>query len=402
MPKTNLSQEEIDKICAENNPMFSIGWWRMVVKYLFYAFVAIFIYLIFKNYLHIAATVFLMAAVLTYLLQPLVAAVLSSSKYQDSPIAKAIAVLFIYVILIAGIIVFGKSIQVSLQDDWRDLRHIFSVWILSGQLPQHYQNIVSWYVNTIPEDIRISIAAQLKSQLQNPDNTMITNLLAWIMQWGQKTINSLGMLIEFIFVPLLTFYFLTDSHKIRDQIMDFFPIERRKTVIGYSVGMGKILQHYVSGQAILCSIAWIVVTIATLLLGIKGALLLGIIAGLSRAIPVIGPVIGGIPLLSAVLLLPDSSGSTFWWVLIGFTLLHLFESKYLMPRILGEHLGLHPVLVIGSLLIGYSMMGFLGMFIAPPVLAMIIFVLKVRRGEAKLHEHEIKEVPEVVPDTPKS
>jgi predicted PurR-regulated permease PerM len=401
MPKTNLSQDEIDKICSDNNSMFSIGWWRMVVKYLFYAFVATIIYFIFKKYLHIAATVFLMAAILTYLLQPLVTILLSSSKYQNSPIARVIAVLFIYAILTAGIIFFGKSIQDNVKKDWNDLHIAFSAWITSGQLPQHYQNIVKWYINSIPQDIRNNIADQLKSQLQNPDNAMITNFLSWILLWGQKTIKSFAMLIEFIFVPLLAFYFLTDSHKIRDQVMDLFPKERRKTVIGYSVGMGKILQHYVKGQAILCSIAWIVVTIATVLLNIKGALILGIIAGISRAIPVIGPVIGGIPLLAAVLLLPNSSGSTFWWVLIGFTLLHLFESKVLMPRILGEHLGLHPVLVIGSLLIGYSLMGFLGMFIAPPILAMIIFVLKVRRGEMNLHEHEheMKDIADIIPES---
>jgi predicted PurR-regulated permease PerM len=398
MPKSKLSQEEIDKICLENNSMFSIGWWRMVVKYIFFAAIAVTIYFVFKNYLHIAATVFLMAAVLTYLLQPLVTVILSSTKYQESQLAKTFAVLFIYIILTSGIIVFGKSIQITLESDWQDLRHTFSLWFLSGQLPQHYKNIVNWYVQTVPEDIRMNIAQQAKNELQNPDNSLITNMLAWLLLWGQKTINSLGMLIEFIFVPLLAFYFLTDSHKIREQVMDFFPKEKRKTVLGYSAGMGKILQHYVRGQAILCSIAWIVVTIATLLMGIKGALLLGIIAGLSRAIPVIGPIIGGIPLLSAVLLLPDSSGATFWWVLIGFSLLHLFESKILMPRILGEHLGLHPVLVIGSLLVGYSMMGFLGMFIAPPVLAIIIFILKVRRGEMKLHENDIQQILEEVPD----
>ena len=149
----------------------------------------------------------------------------------------------------------------------------------------------------------------------------------------------------------------------------------------YAAGIDGILRQYIKGQLLLCVIAWFVVTLSLVLLRIPGALVLGLVAGLSRGIPIIGPIVGGIPLLAAVLW-NTASTHAFWWVLLGFVLLHLIESKYLMPRILGSSLGIHPVLIIVSLIIGYAILGLLGMFLAPPAVAMIRFVVTLRRSQA--------------------
>ena len=199
------------------------------------------------------------------------------------------------------------------------------------------------------------------------------------MGLAKKAGQWIALLIELIFVPLVAFYFLTDASRIREQALFFVPKRHRHAVLQYSSEMDRILRRYMHSQVILCAVAWVVVTIALLLMGIPGALLLGIIAGVARAIPVIGPFVGGVPVLAAVLFNPQWAGA-FWWVLIAFTALHFFESKFLMPRILGDKLGVHPVMVIISLLVGYEMLGLLGMFLAPPAVAMIRFILALRRG----------------------
>ena len=118
-------------------------------------------------------------------------------------------------------------------------------------------------------------------------------------------------------------------------------------------------------------------TVALLIMHIPGALLLGLVAGVSRGIPLIGPTCrlhpgaGGGVVEPARRLLVD---------VIGFIILHLFESKYLMPRILGDSLGIHPVLIIIALLIGYEILGLLGMFLAPPAIAMIRFIVTTQRN----------------------
>jgi predicted PurR-regulated permease PerM len=103
------------------------------------------------------------------------------------------------------------------------------------------------------------------------------------------------------------------------------------------------------------------------------ALILGIFAGITRAIPVIGPLLGGIPvvLLSFVYGAQNNNPMLWVWVLIFFTTLHLVESKFVMPKFLGHRLHLHAAVIIIALLIGGEFFGLMGMFLAAPVAALL-------------------------------
>jgi predicted PurR-regulated permease PerM len=102
--------------------------------------------------------------------------------------------------------------------------------------------------------------------------------------------------------------------------------------------------------------------------------------------------VGAIPIIIVLLLAKDWSTSL--WVLLAFTLLHVLESKFLMPAVLGRQLRLHPVLIIVSLLIGAQVGGLLGMFLAAPVLAVIRTLVEDRRHE---EEQAAEAAPGVVP-----
>ncbi|HEU4752261.1 MAG TPA: AI-2E family transporter, partial [Armatimonadota bacterium] len=100
-------------------------------------------------------------------------------------------------------------------------------------------------------------------------------------------------------------------------------------------------------------------------------------------IPVIGPLLGGIPIVLLSALQDWQKGVG---VLIVFTLMHLLESKVVMPRIIGYRIQLHPAVVIIVLLIGAEFFGMWGMFLAAPVAAVArvlfqhFFVRSQRRG----------------------
>jgi predicted PurR-regulated permease PerM len=284
------------------------------------------------------------------------------------------AVLLLYAAFGWAIYSFGAVTATTLRND---AAYLQSTWATAQrEIPKTFNNLVLWYKNTVPADVQVKVSASVHTEMQQ----FLPRAMTKLFGVAQIALEWVGLLIELIFVPLVAFYLLTDGKKVREQVMGFVPTRFRERLVYYATGMDGILRRYVIGQLILCAIAWIAVTVGMLLLGVKGALLLGIIAGVSRAIPVIGPVVGGIPVMAAVFVTVKSNPeglpmSAFWWVLAGFTLLHLFESKVLMPKILGDKLGIHPVIVIISLLLGYELLGLLGMFIAPPVVAMIRFVL---------------------------
>jgi predicted PurR-regulated permease PerM len=176
-------------------------------------------------------------------------------------------------------------------------------------------------------------------------------------------------------VPVLVFYFLSDGPAIRQEARLLFPQSLRTRGSRMLADLDRVLDGYIRGQVIMCVIAWIAVTLGLWALRIPHAFTMGLVAGLTRAVPVIGPLLGGIPIV--LLCLFTSNVQTTLVVLGGFIAMHFLESKVLLPKIVGHEVDLHPVSVIVALLLGMEFFGFLGVFLAVPVAA----VLKISLAE---------------------
>ena len=99
-----------------------------------------------------------------------------------------------------------------------------------------------------------------------------------------------------------------------------------------------------------------------------------VIAGLTRAIPVVGPLLGAIPLVLVCLIMKRDVNTTIL-LLVMFTAMHFLESKVLLPKIVGHEVNLHPVSVILALLLGMEFFGVLGVFLAVPIAAVLKILL---------------------------
>ncbi|MHB9132090.1 MAG: AI-2E family transporter [Armatimonadota bacterium] len=338
-------------------------------------------YLAFMHFLRDAVIIVVLAGILAYLLQPIVDYAEGYFAQRFKHAVRCTVVLVVYVLIATVFFYFGKATTKSFNSERAALH---AVWTAkSTTVPDQFLRLKELYETYIPADVRAQIYESVQVEVNQFPEKLMPQIGGWVQGFAKKAGAMMAMLIEMVFVPILAYYFLTDAAKLREQLLFFVPKRRRETVVQYASGINDILRMYIRGQLILCAIAWVVVTVALMIMGIKGSLLLGVIAGVSRGIPVIGPLIGGVPVLGAVLF-DQQMNHTFWWVLVGFTAMHLFEGKYLMPRILGDSLKIHPVLVVVSLLIGAQMMGLVGMFIAPPVMAIIRFLLAARRGEGPL------------------
>ena len=189
---------------------------------------------------------------------------------------------------------------------------------------------------------------------------------------GQKT--HLGFIVELLLIPVLAYYFLSEGPQIRREARLFVPPGWRAPLSRMAHHFDFVLDGYVRGQLWMCIIAWVLVTLVLVAMGVPHAVTLGLIAGLTRAIPVIGPLLGAIPLLIVCLFYTKSLQTT--GILLGFfMLMHLLESKILLPKIVGHHVDLHPVSVILALLIGLEFFGFIGVFLAVPIAAVIKIML---------------------------
>jgi len=193
---------------------------------------------------------------------------------------------------------------------------------------------------------------------------------------GQHVLESLKNIVDIVLLPVLAFYFLIDGRKLKHEFVALLPRSRIPEALRILHEFNRIMRAFVVGQFILCVLAGVVVGTGLALLHVKYPIILGVVAGVTRAIPIIGPIIGGIPI---VLLAFLTKGWGIGLAVLGFfTLLQFAESKFIMPMIIGDRMDLHPAVIIvvlliggevGGLLIGGQIGALLGMFFAAPVAA---------------------------------
>jgi predicted PurR-regulated permease PerM len=186
--------------------------------------------------------------------------------------------------------------------------------------------------------------------------------------------GTVTFILGLVLIPLMGFYFLIDAEKFKRAFKLLFPRtynERIETTIWQ---MNLMLGKYVRGQLTLSLIMGTLVAVGLTVMGVKYALLLGIIAGIAELVPMAGPIIGFVP---AGLLALAMGPWKLVLVIIYYALLHLFENNYLVPRVMGKNMDLHPLTVIIAMMIGAQVFGLVGVLIALPVTAAVKIVLNV-------------------------
>ena len=177
----------------------------------------------------------------------------------------------------------------------------------------------------------------------------------------------------FLFTMLaLVFFWLIEHARLQRYTLAFLPATRRAGARRAWNEIETRLGLWVRGQLILMGSIGAAIATACALLGVPGALLLGLIAALAEAIPIIGPILGAIPaILVAATVSPELA-----LVVAGVCLVfQLIESNVLVPMVMRNTIGISPLLVLFSLLVGGAVGGLLGAFLAVPIAASVEIVL---------------------------
>ena len=132
----------------------------------------------------------------------------------------------------------------------------------------------------------------------------------------------------------------------------------------------------------LCVVVGIIIFVIALIIGLPNAITLALIAGVMELIPTFGPILAAIPAVLIAAFQADASWlgslmSPFWFAILVlgiYAFIYQFENYYLVPRIIGHHLKLHPLVILLGVLGGASVAGILGILLAAPVLASVRLV----------------------------
>jgi predicted PurR-regulated permease PerM len=186
---------------------------------------------------------------------------------------------------------------------------------------------------------------------------------------GNVLIQLLGFLPWLMLIPILAFFLLKDSASFRAIALQTLPQGRwRWRGRELLQDINTTLAVYIRAQLIACLLIGTVCTIGFSLMGVRYALVLGIVSGLFEFIPLLGPlVVAGIAtLIASVYSMKQALG-----VVVFLGILRIVHDYIVYPRIIGHGLPLHPFAVIVAVLCGAALASVPGIFLAIPTVAIL-------------------------------
>lgn len=197
---------------------------------------------------------------------------------------------------------------------------------------------------------------------------------------GQAATLVVTIIGNFFFIFVISIYIAMEIPRFGGYVGDFAQTPGyRQDAERLTREFGRIWSSYLRGQVILGLIIFLTVWLGLSILGVQNALALGILSGLLEFIPVLGPVIGGGAAVAVAFFQPQNYLGLESWqfalaVLALMLLIQQLENNLLVPRIVGDALDLHPLIVIVAVFMGGSLAGILGAILAAPVTATLKLV----------------------------
>ncbi len=250
------------------------------------------------------------------------------------------------------------------------LYHQLSALII--ELPDYIQAIQQTYLPRI----ELWLAQLGQNGLATQDGLSsfsadIARLTGGLVSGLAKSWNTVFSLVSLVVLtPVVTFYLLRDWDRLLEKVDELLPRDHAETIREQAREIDRTLASFVRGQLNVCLILGMFYAILLSLAGLKFAVLIGVMAGFLVIIPYVGTVVSALLSLGIAYAQFDTLGEV---AVVGviFVAGQMLEGYFLTPKLVGSRVGLHPVWVIFGMLAGGALFGFVGIFIAVPVSAVI-------------------------------
>jgi predicted PurR-regulated permease PerM len=201
--------------------------------------------------------------------------------------------------------------------------------------------------------------------------------------WGANVLLSLSRsggalaaaVISLFLIPIITFYLLRDWDQILAKLASLVPSSQRETVMLLARDTDDILGAFLRGQILVMLALAIMYSLGLTIVGLEFAVAIGVVAGLVSFVPYLGLVFG-IALASLTVI---GDAQPLWHlggIVLTFTFAQFVEGSVLTPKLVGDRIGLHPVIVIFSIAAGGQLFGFFGILLALPAAAVLSVLVR--------------------------
>jgi predicted PurR-regulated permease PerM len=193
----------------------------------------------------------------------------------------------------------------------------------------------------------------------------MNNYLIGIFANTFDTVLKIGQnIVTIAVIPIISYYFLADGDYIENKVLNFLPVRSRNVVRKITCDIDKVLGRYIVSQLLLCMIIGVATFIILIGLKVNFPVILSLLNAFFNIVPYFGPIFGAVP---AILIALIDSPHQAIWTAIWLYVLQQIEGNILSPKITGDSISMHPLIVILLLIIGGEAAGFLGMILAVPI-----------------------------------
>lgn len=311
----------------------------------------------------VALLPFAIGAVIAYALQPVVdrlASFIPARTHKHDVIRRGVVVGLIYLVFFGSLTGVGVAVVPTAVNQATDF---------FAELPEIVDEarvqITDWvdrYRSRLPDELR----DEIDNAAQDLGDAA-TDVVLSVLGGGVGTITgTLGLVFGFLVVPFWMFYALRDRHFVERNFMRAVPDAAKDDVANIGRISDYLLGRYIRAQLLLGLIVGTAIGLSMTLLGVQFSIGLGLWAGITELIPILGPWLGA---AAGIMVVLATDPDLFIWVGLVYFVVQQLENNLLVPRIQGGAVDIHPAMVILLLSVVGAIWGFLGMLVAVPLAA---------------------------------
>lgn len=203
---------------------------------------------------------------------------------------------------------------------------------------------------------------------------LVSGLKTIVSGTGEGVIKTASVIfggaLSFILIVVFSFYLSVQEDGVANFLKIISPVKSHKYVVDLWKRSQLKIGYWMQGQLLLGVIIGIFTYLGLLILGVKHALLLATLAAVFELIPVFGPILAAIPAI--IVALVDGGATSAFLVTGWYLIIQQIENHLLYPLVVKKIVGVSPILVILSLVIGAKLAGFLGILLSVPIAAAIM------------------------------
>ena len=274
----------------------------------------------------------------------------------------------------------------------------FALWMVVPRLVDETATFVRYYpdmvvrVNSFVNDPSDPLAANLPPWMRAEIARIPAETAVWLKLHGVEAAGhvmfvlagTFALVATFVIVPLLAAYLLLDLEHLKRMLQSVVPAKRWDETVALLVDFDHVVGGFIRGQMLVALSVGVMITIALLILHVRYAFLLGLLAAVGDLIPYVGAVLAGIPAVISAL---AGNGWVNALIVLGaFVLIFQIEGHVLAPNVVSKTVKLSPFIVMIALLTGAELGGILGMLVAVPIAGMLrVLARRVFRPPAENH-----------------